>query len=470
MVNFLAPILRLQFNLFYRYGYTYIPISQTIKFDGTITDDQKAKIVEVFKIVSPFEYDDEYFIIHFEKDDDNNQSNLHIEIQDLISVFPLSKQAKISIESKIDSRIKLEDPIFETHLPEIENNILSYEINRAIDSLWYLFKIKDEKDDLIKAIGIENIIKGLEYRKNGIKAFKIIDGNFWSILLAYDRYDYFPNTPIGYFYDAGQVFGFSKNAPTFEGSKLHAFLQKTYSEKSDIKTSSFIDLLESEQSVEEYISQSKSDKLRLYVVAPLFLMLKEELRKIDDFKKIDIEKYIENLHKYGIDANAALILLGAFFGYKKFYDLYYEQLGLRIFNRPVKQSLSTFKEDTVKIKIEEKELPIEVPKKIGKEIQLPINHEPLDTTKEVIPVVVTDDDEESKKMKLNAYQKIIFDEIKEKTECKLSDLSKLIASKIKGKKFNNENIRKIISEMPGSVIEIFRDKNSEKARIRIDKT
>lgn len=470
MVNFLAPILRLQFNLFYRYGYTYIPLSNAIQFDGIITDDVKLKVVDIFKVVSPFEYDDEYVIIHFEKHEVNNQTDLHIVIQDVVSIFPLSKQAKTSIESKIDQRIKLEDPIFETHLHEIENNILASEINRAIDSLWHLFKIEDDKEGLIKTIGIENILKGLEYRKNGHKAFKIDGGNFWSLLIAYDRYDYFPNSPLGYFYDAGQVFGFSKNASTFEGSKLHTFLQKTYSENPNIKTSSFIDKLESEQSVEEYISQSKSDKLRLYVIAPLFLMLKEELRKIDDFKNIDIGKYIENLNKYGLDASAALILLGAFFGYKKFYDFYYEQLGLRIFKRPVKQPQSTLKEDTVKTKVEEEELHNEHPQKIENEVQLPDNHVPLDTLKEVTPSVVKVNVEESNQIKLNAYQKIIYDELIEKTECKLSDLSKLISSKIKGKKFNNENIRKIISEIPGSVVEIFRDKNAEKARIKINKT
>lgn len=468
MTNYLTPILRTQFNLFYRYGYTYIPASQTVKFDGTFNEELKARIVEVFKIISPFEYDDEYVIIHFEKDEVNNQSNLYIEIQDLISVYPLSKQAKISIESKIDPRIKLEDPIFEKHLTEIENNILANEISKAIDSLWKLFKIEDDKDDLIKIIGIENIFKGLEFRKKAIKAFKINDGNFWSLLIAYDRYDYFPNTPIGYFYDAGQVFGYSKNAPTFEGSKLHTFLQKTYSENPNIKSSLLIELLESEKSVEEYISQSKSERLRQYVIAPLFLMLKEELRKVDDFRKIEIARYSENLHKYGLDASAALILLGAFFGFKKFYDLYYEQLNLRFFfKKPI---------DTTPITIEGKDLTNVVEKETTIE-STPIKDQEIEvqsidkkvnkeSVEDILIQVDKHEEQGSHTNKLNMYQKIIFDEIKEKKECKLSDLSKLIAIKIKGKKFNNENIKKIISEMPESEIEIYKDKNTEKARLK----
>jgi hypothetical protein len=468
MTNFLAPILRIQFNLFYRYGYTYIPSAQIIKLDGTITEELKVKIVELFKEVCPFEYDDEYVIIHFEKNEDNSQPNQHIEIQDLISVFPLSKQAKLSIESKMDSRIKLEDPIFENYLSAIENNILSSEISRAIDSLWYLFKIKDDKKEIIKVIGIENILKGLEYRRNAIKAFKINDANFWSLLIAYDRYDYFPNTPIGYFFDAGQVFGFSKNRPTFEGSKLYTFLQKSYSENPHIKTSSFIELLESEKSVEEYISQSKSDGLRQYVVAPIFLMLKEELRKYDDFKKIDLNKYIEKLQKYGVDASAALILIGAFFGYKKFYDLYYDELNLRFFNKqPSKSSPGTIKEEYLKNEAE-KETTLESAENQEQNSDSQPTYEnglkepPMDPEIEV----EKHEEKDPSKVKLNVYQRIIYEELKEKSECKLSDLSKIISTKIKGKKFNNENIKKIISEMPESKIEIYKEKNTPIARLK----
>jgi hypothetical protein len=45
-------------------------------------------------------------------------------------------------------------------------------------------------------------------------------------LIAYDRYDAFPNSTLGYFYDAGQVFAYSKGLSTFEGSGIHQFLEK----------------------------------------------------------------------------------------------------------------------------------------------------------------------------------------------------------------------------------------------------
>ena len=66
MINYLAPIFRTQFNLFYRYGYTQIPASQAIAFDGKITNETKKEIVELFNSVSPFEYDEEFLILHLE--------------------------------------------------------------------------------------------------------------------------------------------------------------------------------------------------------------------------------------------------------------------------------------------------------------------------------------------------------------------------------------------------------------------
>ena len=452
MINYLAPILRTQFNLFYRYGYTLIPSSQVIAFDGKIGIESKAKIIELFNSISPFEYDEEYLILHLDKEVDELSSNIHFEIQNLISVYPLSKQAKVSIESKIDQRIKLEHPIFESILPTIEANIHKTEITKAIEALWVICNLEGNKEELLQAIGIENIFQGVDFRKEGTKASKIIAGNYWNYLLAYDRFDYFPNSILGYFYDAGQVFAYSKNHPTFEGSSLYMFLQEINSSNPDIKFKEVIALLEGEEQVKGYISQTTDKKIKQYFVAPLYLMLKDELRKAEDITQTKLVKHINYLLEFGDNFKVAIILLGAFFGYKKFYDSYYDKLELR-FYKFIKQ--------------------VTPPKKVVKE-EKKLEKIILDTKPELIDASNNKESESivqaplvNPNIPLTAsyqYQNIILTILISKGGSKLSDLAKEIESQTGKKNITNQIVRNVLKEMQN--IELFKDGNTGMARLK----
>jgi hypothetical protein len=334
MKQFLSIVLRNQFNLFYRFGYTFIPKSQLVEFDGNINNETQQHIIEQFKKVTPFEYDEEYLILHLEKETTNESDCVQFEVQDIVSVHPLSQQAKTSIEAKIDQRIRLENPIFETILPAIETEIEKKEIEKGISALWKICKIESPLEKYIANIGLENIFKGLEHRKHARKANSIQNGNYWEYLIAYERYDYFPNSTLGYFYDAGQVFAYSKGFQTFEDSKLHAFLQKLNSEKPKAKFRKIIEFLETEEQLKGYVTQTTTSDIKKYIVTPLYLMLRDEIRESDDiaqtklFKNLD---YLKTFNEFNDSFNYAVILLGAFFGFRKFYDIYYEVLNLRFY-------------------------------------------------------------------------------------------------------------------------------------------
>lgn len=167
MAQFLSILLRNQFNLFYRFGYTGIPKPCLIAFDGNIDDETKENVIKQFAAVSPFEYDEEYLILHLEKAIDSESDFVQFETQDIVAVYPLSQQAKKSIEAKIDRRIRLERPIFESILPTIETKIEIKEVEKAIEALWAMCKIESPLEKDLSDIGIENIFKGLEYRKMG---------------------------------------------------------------------------------------------------------------------------------------------------------------------------------------------------------------------------------------------------------------------------------------------------------------
>ena len=128
MKQFLSIILRNQFNLFYRFGYTFISKSQLVEFDGNINNEIKDIILEKFKTVTPFEYDVEYLILQLDKENINESDFIKFEIEDITAIYPLSQQAKTSIESKIDQRIRIEQPIFETILPSIQTEIKTKEV------------------------------------------------------------------------------------------------------------------------------------------------------------------------------------------------------------------------------------------------------------------------------------------------------------------------------------------------------
>lgn len=343
MKQYLTILLRTQFNLFYRFGYTYIPKCQLLEFDGEVNQSTNKELVKLFLIMTPFEWEEEYLIIHFESDKSEERGVLSFQIQDIVKVYPLSAQAKSSIETKIDQRIKLEKPNFENILPEIEREIEKHEITKAIEALWKVCGIQDDWEKFVADIDMDNILKGQEKRRKGIKCHEIKGGNYWEYVIAYDRVEYYPNSDLGYFYDASQIFANTKGFPSFEGSKLHKTLEKIKISSSDNKIKGIIELLKKDPNSELYLQQTTDKELLRYLITPLYLKIKDEIRNTDNIKTTSLFKSEE----FGDSFKYALILLGAFFGFKKFYDVYYDNLNLRFYksHQPLKSKNKEIKKD-----------------------------------------------------------------------------------------------------------------------------
>lgn len=329
MINFLTIVNRYEFAQFYRFGYMYVPKTELLQFDNIDSPETKSSLVSKFENKTPFEYDEEYLILNLSNLKEKQDASQIFYISDLKSIYPLSKQAKQSIEQRIDVRIRLEEPVFEPLLTDIVSKIKSKEIEMSIKALWMIFDLEGQIDEISEQLGLENILNGLDSRVKGIKSYQLQSDNIWSILIAYDRYDYYPNTYLGYFFDAGQVFAYSKKRK-IENSKLFSAL-KDISE--DSKISEIINNLQTSENAQSYIQNTKLGSLNYYIVAPLFFMLKHEISNIDELKK---SKYLTKaaitaLKEYGNDFKAVIILLGSFFGFKFIYDLYYDNLNLTFF-------------------------------------------------------------------------------------------------------------------------------------------
>ena len=479
MKQFLGIVLRNQFNLFYRFGYTFIPKSQLVEFDGNINNETRESIIKQFKTVTPFEYDEEYLILHLEKENSNESDFIQFEIQDIVAIYPLSQQAKASIESKIDQRIRLEKPIFETILLIIETEIENKEVEKAISALWKICKIESPLEKYIANIGLENIFNGLEFRKHGTKANKIQNGNYWEYLIAYDRFDYFPNSTLGYFYDAGQVFAYSKGLPTFEGSGIHQFLEKLNSASPTAKLPDIIKFLETEEQLKGYVSQTTTSDIKQYIVAPLYLMLRDEIRKSDDIAQTKLFKNLDYLKTFEDSFNYAVILLGAFFGFRKFYDNYYEALNLRFykdFKTPQKQTEKDEQQEKVDTisKTDESAITVIEEEQVKEEQAETTNEEKITETTSVEEQILlteeqpteiivekqndisnTQQDENKEVVSdiTSQYQKIIEQALDKQPEIKLSDIAAMIKAET-GNKVQNGIVENVAKQMKG--IEIIK--------------
>lgn len=487
MKQFLSIVLRNSFNLFYRFGYTFIPKSQLVEFDGNINSEEiQESIIKQFKTVTPFEYDEEYLILHLEKEISNESDFIQFDIQDIVLVYPLSQQAKTSIESKIDQRIRLEKPIFETILPLIETEIENKEVEKAISALWKICKIESPLEKYIANIGFENIFNGLEFRKHGAKANKIQNGNYWEYLIAYDYYQYFPEGTIRYFYQLGEIFSYYKGkVDGIEGTKIENALKQ-------IGSGNFEQILQKfnedtlPPSFIETMNEIGKFEFNPIIVSVLFLKWKADLSN-QDINVLNSSVFhkgkIVLIDKFPNEVKLALILLGAFFGFRKFYDNYYEALNLRFyknFKAPQKQTEKEEQQEKVdtisetdelaKTAIEEeqtkenetkdKEIATETisakERNLNEKTKVELDEKMTETKVEELSNTQNLQQYDNKDVIsdiLSQYKKIIEQALNQQPEVKLTDIATMIKEKT-GNKVQNGIVENLAKQMSG--IEIIK--------------
>ncbi len=445
--TYITAILRDQINLLLRFGYIDIPVVLSFCSGNEV----EKSIFSLFSKITPYYDESHYILLEFEINKDvSKEEILRIEIQDIIKIYPLSRLAAATIkQSRLDGRIKIEEPIFEHLLYDIEllfrkNNLLS-----SIKALWKICEIDNTPDKILSIIGTDNIINGIALRKKGIKANMIKDQNYWSYLIAYDSYNLnFPSSILGYFYDAGEVFAFSNNQETFVGSKYFSFLEKIKSSNPNCTLKEIVNIIESSNEIGAYKAKTTYQSLKAYLAAPIFLMLKEDLRKELEFSKTKLAEKNYLLKVGGEDFKAALILLASFFGFDKFYDLYYDTLNLRIFkNFKEQQKESTIELPKYEVKVDLKNEIIESLSTDEKNdiIDISGKSEEAETKKEVqkskiketvateeisTASTVQEDKKENKftvvKTKQNIIQDTIQESLTKQTEIKLTDIAIII--------------------------------------------
>lgn len=337
-----APILREQFNQLYRFGYTTVATAILVEADteGQPTQGDTRRVIEKFTQISPFEYEEEYVVLQIRLSGVEKTGLQSISIRDVQRIFPLNKRAKGFMEDRLDSRIKFQLPVFEAELGRQLRERTWRDAEQAVYSLWEYFGLPNAEQQAWTFIDKfkEDIQQGLDARLNGIKVYNLKEAEYWAYVIAYDRYESYPARTLGYFYDSGQLYAY-KRGVDFEKTKLYGLFEQCRLSNPNGMSFNEIEKFFHDSATEKYRDDTTfrdelETPIRGYLITPIFLLLKEEIRNskaVDQTPLFAEAKYIQKWFSES-EFKVLITLLGCFFGYRKFYDVFYEYPPLPIFS------------------------------------------------------------------------------------------------------------------------------------------
>ncbi|MBU3823143.1 hypothetical protein KO566_13855 [Flavobacteriaceae bacterium XHP0103] len=352
-MSHLYIITKQEFTSLYRFGKIPLILERIMDTENRNPTEINDLVYNSFLSLPHFVGDEEYLIIGFEN---NLMNGIWIGIEHVSEVIPLTRAAKSSFEMKFDIKLDFKEARFEETVHKVEEHIDIQERYRGAKAFWSLCKVENEYEPLLS----NDIIESAYQKRIDSKKSNDFQDDFFIHLLAYDRYEFFPNTDLGYFYDVGEIFAHSKGAPSFRGSGFHSFLENN---KHELSKKSLVELaktiLETHEVV-KFTEQLTANGLKQYIASAIFLKFKEDLGERETIKDSITGKLIGEIRKdkqFIGELNLAIFLTGSFFGYKKFYDDLYELAGLKIFKTIVKQpqNESNIKDEQIEAPKESKE-------------------------------------------------------------------------------------------------------------------
>ena len=337
-MNYLYIISKQEFTSLYRFGQIPFRLDLIIDCNNLSKSEIDNKLLNNFNSLAYFVGDEEYLMISLKEYSNGNNK---ISIENVSEIIPMTKAAKSSLEMKFDNKLIFSEPRYEEVVHKFEQQI---DIEERFSGAKAFCKLSKINEPFKKLIDDEVIINSYLFRLNGINLAN--NTAYYTQLLAYERYEFFPNNDLGFFYDAGEAFAHFKGLPTFVGSNFYNFLQinkEEYSNKSFIEIADYISNAEEIKAFRENLT---NNKIKEYIVAALFQKFKTDLRERDTIIASETGKTILSIKKdkkYFPELHYAIYLTGAFFGYKKFYDDFYSKIELDIFKMEIKISSKSIK-------------------------------------------------------------------------------------------------------------------------------
>ncbi len=323
--NYLYIISKQEFTSLIRFG--SIPYHDNLLLENNDSNRNvlEEEIISAFKRVAPFVGDEEYLILSI-----HNFPEENLRMVDLSEIIPLTQAAKVGYEQKFDSRINFGLPKYESIIKKVEIEIDFDQKVQGAKAIQSIFKLSDNSFHVY----LKEIKNGFLKRLQGSRSDGF-QGSFWEHLYVYDRYELFPKTDLGYLYDLGEIFAHSKGKKSFVNSGYYKFLEANKDELREKSLSKLIERFTSEESIDGIRTPLIEEGFKKYVVALLYLLFKNQLSETEQLNDTSIPKTVEwilkNKKEYINELSASLFLLGAFFGYERFYDDLYGSMNIQVF-------------------------------------------------------------------------------------------------------------------------------------------
>lgn len=327
-----------EFTSLYRFGQIPLRLNQIIDTINKSIQEINSSVFENFKELASFVGDEEYLIISFLE---YNTEKKIISIEQVKEIIPMTKAAKSSLAMKFDNRLDFSEPRFEEVFHKIEEYI---DIEERFNGAKAFCKLSKVNDPFHKLVNDDIIINSYYLRLNDENLQ--IEKSYYTQLLAYERYEFFPNNDLGYYYDAGEVYAHLKGLPTFVGSNFYNYLQSIKDEYSNKSFIEITDAICNADEVKNFTDKLTLNNIREFIVAAIFQKFKSDLRERESIFGSETGKTIKSIKdnkEYIPELNIATYLTGAFFGYKKFYDDLYAKIDLNIFKKVIVNKVNSQK-------------------------------------------------------------------------------------------------------------------------------
>ena len=340
-----------------------------------IIDDDKDTSKNLTNALEALFFDDDiaYIILKFNHIPKQmfNTVLSEIKIDDVVSIYTLSSQAKQWYSVKFNPKIQFQE-IENIDIQKILEKKEIVNMKNGVKSIFRMFgNSLIDQDSTEKDLPVnvkQNFFKNHSNEDYWNEKYQ----NFYSDLILYKRENTFKEEDISFIYDilillilkerdTKNLVKYGQGELKLNGSAYHNTAKYLYLKNEKNTYSIYENIKFLNNFTDEYIDINE------LVVGIIFLKI-QKLLDIDYGREGKYQEEIQNIvsdftHEYNKQLSIALYLIGIYFGYKNLYDDYYDFLDLDIFNS---QNIHVLKEpntDELENKISELEKELEKYKK-----------------------------------------------------------------------------------------------------------
>ena len=337
MSKYLALIRRTDFTDLFKYGSLHLNGLTTIEYDDDldILDGGKSIINKLFENANLFESSFTYLIIEFVKANFCRDLPV-VDMEDVVRVYPLDREAKKEFETSFDEHIRIESPRWEQAFSTIQRIRTKKDCEKGAKNVSRLYGIQEEAKGFREIITddiLEELVTELYQNIRPAGSLPI-----WVYMLRYERHAFYPEETVGFFMDAVHVVCNYMNQSEIDETAVSQtsvmrFLESSVSRGA--KMDVILDQLASSEECARFLAKVRTidERVDLLKVAVLFFILKKRYQDGLRYEPDLVGTYLAS-SAYKRSFSLASYLVGLVLGHDKTYEALYENLPLPIYKTP----------------------------------------------------------------------------------------------------------------------------------------